>query len=66
MWPGLRLFSPSSFSSLPGWMMPVWNDAELGYPPARLHSILSYGGLPIDQRCVAEALEQHAARGVAA
>jgi putative flavoprotein involved in K+ transport len=33
MWPGLRLFSPSSFSSLPGWMMPAWNDAELGYPP---------------------------------
>ena len=33
MWEGLRLFSPSSFSSLPGWMMPAWNDAELGYPP---------------------------------
>jgi cation diffusion facilitator CzcD-associated flavoprotein CzcO len=33
MWPGLRLFSPSSFSSLPGWMMPAWNDAERGYPP---------------------------------
>jgi putative flavoprotein involved in K+ transport len=33
MWDGLRLFSPSSFSSLPGWMMPAWNDAELGYPP---------------------------------
>lgn len=33
MWEGLRLFSPSSFSSLPGWMMPDWNDAELGYPP---------------------------------
>jgi cation diffusion facilitator CzcD-associated flavoprotein CzcO len=33
MWEGLRLFSPSSFSSLPGWMMPSWNDAELGYPP---------------------------------
>jgi cation diffusion facilitator CzcD-associated flavoprotein CzcO len=33
MWPGLRLFSPASFSSLPGWMMPAWNDAELGYPP---------------------------------
>ena len=25
--------SPSPFSSLPGWMMPPWNDAELGYPP---------------------------------
>ena len=33
MWEGLRLFSPSSFSSLPGWMIPAWNDAELGYPP---------------------------------
>lgn len=33
MWEGLRLFSPSSFSSLPGWMMPAWNDAAKGYPP---------------------------------
>lgn len=33
MWPGLRLFSPSSFSSLPGWMMPPWNDAQHGFPP---------------------------------
>ena len=33
MWPGLRLFSPSTFSSLPGWMMPTWNDAKHGYPP---------------------------------
>lgn len=33
MWDGLRLFSPSAYSSLPGWMMPAWNDAELGYPP---------------------------------
>jgi cation diffusion facilitator CzcD-associated flavoprotein CzcO len=33
MWEGLRLFSPSSFSSLPGWMMPPWDDARLGYPP---------------------------------
>ena len=33
MWEGLRLFSPSSFSSLPGWMMPSWNDAARGYPP---------------------------------
>jgi cation diffusion facilitator CzcD-associated flavoprotein CzcO len=38
MWPGLRLFSPSSFSSLPGWMMPAWNDAELGFPP-RTHVV---------------------------
>jgi 2-oxoglutarate ferredoxin oxidoreductase subunit alpha len=40
--------------------------AETHYPPARLHSILHYGGLPMDHRCVTEALEQHAARGVAA
>lgn len=33
MWEGLRLFSPPSFSSLPGWMMPPWNDAEHGSPP---------------------------------
>ena len=33
MWEGLRLFSPSSFSSLPGWMMPPWNDAAHGFPP---------------------------------
>jgi putative flavoprotein involved in K+ transport len=33
MWQGLRLFSPSSVSSLPGWMMPSWNDAENGFPP---------------------------------
>ena len=33
MWDGLRLFSPSSYSSLPGWMMPPWNDAERGFPP---------------------------------
>jgi putative flavoprotein involved in K+ transport len=39
MWPGLRLFSPSSFSSLPGWMMPAYGGrggagAEPdGYPP---------------------------------
>jgi cation diffusion facilitator CzcD-associated flavoprotein CzcO len=37
MWEGLRLFSPSSFSSLPGWMMPVWNQAD-GYPP-RCHVV---------------------------
>jgi 2-oxoglutarate ferredoxin oxidoreductase subunit alpha len=34
--------------------------------PTRLKSILHYGGLPMDYRCVAEALEQHAAQGVAA
>lgn len=37
-WEGLRLFSPSSFSSLPGWMMPAWNDARHGFPP-RQHVI---------------------------
>jgi len=40
--------------------------AETQHPPARLHSILHYGGLPMDHRCVTEALEQYAARGVAA
>lgn len=35
MWDGLRLFSPASFSSLPGWMMPPWDDATEGYPPRR-------------------------------
>jgi hypothetical protein len=39
---------------------------ELGFDPARLHSILQYGGLPIDCRCVVETLEQTAARGEAA
>lgn len=33
MWEGLCLFSPSSYSSLPGWMMPPWNDADHGFPP---------------------------------
>ena len=33
MWAGLRLFSPATYSSLPGWMMPAWDDAKLGYPP---------------------------------
>ena len=33
MWPGLRLFSPATYASLPGWMMPAWDDAKLGYPP---------------------------------
>jgi len=40
--------------------------AELQFPPSRLESILHYGGLPMDHRCVTDALEQHAARGVAA
>jgi 2-oxoglutarate ferredoxin oxidoreductase subunit alpha len=40
--------------------------AELQFPPSRLESILHYGGLPMDHRCISEVLEQHAARGVAA
>jgi 2-oxoglutarate/2-oxoacid ferredoxin oxidoreductase subunit alpha len=40
--------------------------AETHYPPARLHSILHYGGLPMDHRCVTDALEQYAAQGEAA
>jgi putative flavoprotein involved in K+ transport len=32
-WDGLRLFSPAGFSSLPGWMMPPWDDVTRGYPP---------------------------------
>ena len=39
---------------------------ELGCDPARLHSILQYGGLPIDCRCVVDTLEQASARGEAA
>lgn len=31
-WESLRLFSPSEYSSLPGWPMPVWNE---GFPPVR-------------------------------
>lgn len=33
MWDGLRLFSPAGYSSLPGWMMPPWDDAVSGFPP---------------------------------
>ena len=40
--------------------------AETGYPSARLSSILNYGGLPMDYRCVVEVLEEQAARVVAA
>ena len=40
--------------------------AETQYPGARLTSILHYGGLPMDYRCIMEALEQAAAPGVAA
>ena len=38
MWDGLRLFSPATYSSLPGWMMPPWDDARLGFPP-RTHVV---------------------------
>ncbi|MGZ5368883.1 MAG: ArsO family NAD(P)H-dependent flavin-containing monooxygenase [Aeromicrobium sp.] len=31
VWDSLTLFSPSGYSSLPGWMMPVWSE---GFPPA--------------------------------
>src|SRR5690606_17833299 len=31
-WDGLRLFSPAGYSSLPGWMMPPWDDASRGFP----------------------------------
>ena len=37
-WDGLRLFSPATYSSLPGWMMPPWDDATRGFPP-RSHVI---------------------------
>lgn len=33
MWDGLRLFSPATYSSLPGWTMPPWDDAARGFPP---------------------------------
>jgi putative flavoprotein involved in K+ transport len=33
MWDSLRLFSPATYSSLPGWMMPPWDDAKRGFPP---------------------------------
>jgi 2-oxoglutarate ferredoxin oxidoreductase subunit alpha len=39
---------------------------ETLHPAARLESILHYGGLPMDYRCVMEALEERAARGEAA
>lgn len=32
-WPSLRLFSPAGYSSLPGWMMPPWDDSTRGFPP---------------------------------
>jgi 2-oxoglutarate ferredoxin oxidoreductase subunit alpha len=40
--------------------------AETQYPAARMTSILHYGGLPMDHRCITETLEQAAEQGVAA
>jgi len=40
--------------------------AETQYPATRMHSVLHYGGLPMDHRCVTDALEQYAAQGEAA
>ena len=39
---------------------------ETQYPGTRMKSILHYGGLPMDCRCIVEALEQRAAQGEAA
>lgn len=42
MWPGLRLFSPPSFSSLPGRMMPPWTadgDDPIDAYPLRSHVV---------------------------
>jgi 2-oxoglutarate ferredoxin oxidoreductase subunit alpha len=40
--------------------------AETQYPTTRMQSVLHYGGLPMDYRCVMDALEQYAAQGEAA
>jgi len=39
---------------------------ETDYPKQRMHSILSYGGLPMDCRCIVDAIEQTLAKGEAA
>lgn len=39
MWPTLRTFSPTQYSSLPGWMMPPWTG-DSGYPLA--HHVADY------------------------
>ena len=39
---------------------------ETDYPKERMESILHYSGLPIDRRCVVEAIEASVARGEAA
>jgi cation diffusion facilitator CzcD-associated flavoprotein CzcO len=56
MWEGLRLFSPSTFSSLPGWMMPSWDDAERGFPPRQhvVHYLTAY-----EERYELEVLRPH-------
>jgi len=40
--------------------------AETQYPATRMQSVLHYGGLPMDHRCVMDALEHYAAQGEAA
>lgn len=39
---------------------------ETDYPKSRMAAVLHYGGLPIDCRCVVDAIEQAVAKGVAA
>ncbi|HEY5624351.1 MAG TPA: 2-oxoacid:acceptor oxidoreductase subunit alpha [Gammaproteobacteria bacterium] len=39
---------------------------ETDYPKERMMSVLNYSGLPIDCRCIVDAIEQAAAKGVAA
>ncbi len=39
---------------------------ETDYPKNRMVSVLNYGGLPIDCRCIVDAIEQSVATGVAA
>jgi 2-oxoglutarate/2-oxoacid ferredoxin oxidoreductase subunit alpha len=39
---------------------------ETDYPKSRMHSVLSYGGLPIDCRCIVDAIEHAVAQGEAA
>jgi 2-oxoglutarate ferredoxin oxidoreductase subunit alpha len=39
---------------------------ETDYPKSRMTSVLNYSGLPIDCHCIVDAIEQAAAKGVAA
>jgi 2-oxoglutarate ferredoxin oxidoreductase subunit alpha len=39
---------------------------ETDYPKDRMHSILEYGGLPMDCRCIVDAIEHSAVQGQAA